>query len=98
MDMGTQVSLTETFNIVTADFMSCGVPVVVSEEVEWMSPRFKVEDPAKAVQIEEKLLWMYSLNHRRVQRLSELLLRKYNNIAYGLWEKYIHDKKHHHKH
>jgi hypothetical protein len=37
MNIGMQVSLTETFNIVAADFVYCGKPVVVSDEIEWVS-------------------------------------------------------------
>lgn len=37
LDIGMQVSLTETFNMVAADYVSAGVPMVVSEEVRWAS-------------------------------------------------------------
>ena len=36
MDLGMQVSFTESFNIVAADFVSCGIPIVVSKEISWM--------------------------------------------------------------
>lgn len=36
MDMGLQVSFSETFNIVAADLISNGVPVVSSSEVPWV--------------------------------------------------------------
>jgi hypothetical protein len=35
MDIGMQVSYSETFNIVAADFISQGVPVVISKELPW---------------------------------------------------------------
>jgi hypothetical protein len=35
MHIGMQVSLTETFNIVSADLASLGVPLVVCEDVDW---------------------------------------------------------------
>jgi hypothetical protein len=38
MDLGMQVSFTETFNIVTADFVANGVPVVASEAIRWLDP------------------------------------------------------------
>lgn len=41
MDLGMQVSFSETFNIVTADMVALGVPVVVSEEVDWITPIFQ---------------------------------------------------------
>jgi hypothetical protein len=37
IDIGLQVSLTETFNVVTADYVTAGVPIVVSKEVKWVS-------------------------------------------------------------
>ena len=50
MDVGLQVSFTETFNIVTADFVSQDIPIVVSNEVEWASCLFKVgTDDAEAI-------------------------------------------------
>ncbi len=41
MDVSMQVSFSETFNIVTADAVSCGVPVVVSNEIGWINDSFK---------------------------------------------------------
>ena len=35
MDLGMQVSLSETFSIVAADMTSVGLPIVVSPEIEW---------------------------------------------------------------
>jgi hypothetical protein len=37
MDIGLQVSLTETFNIVAADFVHCFKPIVISPEISWAS-------------------------------------------------------------
>lgn len=37
LDLGMQCSLTETFNIVSADYVTAGVPIVVSPEVRWVS-------------------------------------------------------------
>lgn len=36
MDIGMQVSYSETFNIVTADMLTSGVPMVVSDEIPWV--------------------------------------------------------------
>jgi hypothetical protein len=44
MDIGLQASLSETFNIVSADFVSQDVPIVTSSEVSWM-PKFFVASP-----------------------------------------------------
>lgn len=36
MDFGSQVSFSESFNIVTADFVTAGIPIVTSDDIEWM--------------------------------------------------------------
>lgn len=43
MDIGLQVSLSESFNIVTADFIAQQIPIVVSDEITWAAPEAKVE-------------------------------------------------------
>lgn len=41
MDLGMQVSFSETFNIVTADFVNEDVPVVTSHEIDWLPKSVK---------------------------------------------------------
>lgn len=41
MDIGLQVSYTESFNIVSSDFVNQGVPIVVSDTIKWMPWFFK---------------------------------------------------------
>jgi hypothetical protein len=41
MDLGLQVSFSETFDIVAADFVFADVPIVGSKEIPWMSPLFQ---------------------------------------------------------
>lgn len=43
LDISMQVSYTETFNIVSADAVWRGVPIVVSHEVEWARPEVKAD-------------------------------------------------------
>lgn len=40
MDLGMQVSYTETFNIVAADMTTAGVPMVVSDQIYWANSLF----------------------------------------------------------
>ena len=54
MDIGLQASFTETFNIVAADFVSQGVPIVVSKEIDWM-PNYFVADHTDAESIFHKM-------------------------------------------
>lgn len=43
MDIGLQVSLTETFNIVAANFASEDIPIVVSPEIDWIPEMFQAD-------------------------------------------------------
>lgn len=54
MDIGLQVSFSETFNIVAADFVSEDVPIVTSKEIDWM-PKFFVADSTKAKKIADTM-------------------------------------------
>lgn len=54
MDVGLQVSFSETFNIVSADHVLVGVPAVTSDEVPWMPKKFHA-DPTNAEDIADKI-------------------------------------------
>ncbi len=54
MDLGMQVSLSETFSIVAADMVNVGIPVVVSKEVGWSS-FISQADPTDSKDIVDKL-------------------------------------------
>ena len=43
MDIGMQVSFTETFNVVAADFVHAQVPVVVSREIDFVVPECRAD-------------------------------------------------------
>ena len=49
MDIGMQVSFSETFNIVTADMVSVGTPVVCSSEIGWVNKKHTLILPAHRV-------------------------------------------------
>ncbi len=54
MDIGLQVSLTETFNIVSADFTRVNVPMVVSDSVFWAWPEI-FANPLSSTDITRKM-------------------------------------------
>ena len=54
MDFGLQVSFSESFNIVAADFVSVGVPIIVSNEIDWM-PRHFWANPNSSEDIESTI-------------------------------------------
>lgn len=54
MDMALQVSFSETFNIVAADCVVTGLPIVVSPEVSWVTPWLQAE-PTDSEDIVQKM-------------------------------------------
>jgi glycosyltransferase involved in cell wall biosynthesis len=58
IDLVFQVSYTETFNVVTADAIAEGVPVVASDAIEWV-PRWwqaRADEPLDVARVAERLL------------------------------------------
>lgn len=80
MDIGLQVSYSETFNIVTADLVSRGVPVVCSSEIPWIPERLQA-DPSSALNIAEVLLSTYG---KSVDSEVESL-REYGRFSKKIW-------------
>lgn len=85
MDMGMQVSLTESFNIVAADFASNNVPIVGSPEIEWMSSMFQA-NPCSIDSIVSTLNLAWSTRIMKTQYLNALGLWNHNRKAKGLWD------------
>lgn len=54
MDLVTQVSFSETFNIVAADAITQGVPTITSKEISWSSCLFRA-DPTESNDIANKM-------------------------------------------
>jgi len=84
MDVGLQVSYTETFNIVAADFVSRHVPLVGSNEIEWLHPWYQA-DPNNVADIAKKLSFAYYAKVLHVHRLNESGLKNYNEKAIEAW-------------
>lgn len=84
INLGLQVSYSETYNIVAADHIDCGVPVVVSDEITFVDPAF-VADPNSVLSIVcamEKAL-SSCVGKRRNTRL----LQQSNEDAREAWER-----------
>lgn len=64
MDIGLQVSMSESFNIVSADFVSEGVPLVTSKEVRWMPKEFQA-DPTNVESIVKAMKKALDKHHAR---------------------------------
>jgi hypothetical protein len=87
MDIGLQVSFSETFNIVGADLLSQGVPLVGSEEIPWKVPMFAA-DATDSYQITGKLLLAYDYPRLNVWT-NQWSLTDYTNKTKNIWTKYF---------
>ena len=73
MDMAMQVSLSETFNIVTADAVMMDVPVVVSPEVFWVDREYQAH-PNNAHEISQRMIeTLYETNDEHAINKTHLL-------------------------
>lgn len=87
LDVGLQASLTESFNIVSADFVSESVPIIVSHDISWMPSSLKIEaTDAKA--IEEKIDKVLK-NRTRFVRDQRKALLEYNEDSLKVWKKFL---------
>jgi len=84
MDVGMQVSFSETFNIVSADFAVSNVPLVVSPEVSWVNKRFQA-DPTSAPDIINALHVAWAGRHEDLQKLNYAGLLAYDAASEVAW-------------
>lgn len=89
MDIGLQCSFSETFNIVSADLISQGVPVVGSKEIPWMS-RFFIADPTNSDDIANALVRTHRFALLNVWKNQDNL-DKYTSLTKQHWLKYFKD-------
>lgn len=84
MDLGLQVSFSETFNIVTADAVSQKVPVVVSNEIPWISSLFRASttDSKDIVRKMETALTLGKFG----SYLNTTGLKNYNRESVDVWK------------
>lgn len=87
MDIGMQCNFSETFNIVGADLISQGVPLVGCSEIPWAMPGFYA-DPNSVVDITKKLHLAYKHPCMNVI-LNQLSLTAYTNRVEAIWTKYF---------
>lgn len=87
MDIGMQVSFSETFNIVGADLVTEGVPLVASDEIPWADVRFCAK-PTETEDIFEKLKLTYNKPQMNVQH-NQKYLNNYTNKTRKIWLAYF---------
>lgn len=82
IDIGMQVSLSETFNVVSADYVTAGLPIVVSDEVKWASWWSKA-DPQCIDNIVHNLHRAYGNN--LLVKWNQHLLKSNSESAQRIW-------------
>lgn len=92
MDIGLQVSFTETFNIVAADFVNNNIPVIVSEEITWVSDFYKAE-PTESKSIINKISQALFFKKFNFQYLSKIKLWFYSFKSEKNWVCFIEEYK-----
>jgi len=94
MDIGLQLSYTESFNIVSADFVNMGVPIVVSETIKWMPHIFKTST-VKYHETIDKIIDIYKWRNSSILRWwARRNLIIYNENAKKDWTKFINKFEH----
>jgi hypothetical protein len=90
MDIGLQSSFSETFNIVGADLISQGVPLVSSREIPWAVPVYEAE-PTESTDIVDKLMLAYRSTWLNV-KTHQWNLTNYTTKTEKIWAKYFKGK------
>ena len=87
MDLGLQCSLTESFNIVSADFASSFVPIVASKDIDWLPKIFRA-DPLSEKDIISKIKLIKFLGKFSTY-INAAFLENYNLKAIDSWRHYL---------
>ena len=85
MDIGLQCNFSETFNIVSADIISQGVPIVGSREIPWASNWFNAR-PTESDEIANVMRRSYKYAKVNVW-LNQRNLTKYTDKTRFIWKK-----------
>ena len=88
MDIGLQVSFSETFNIVSADFVNNNIPVVTSNEVDWVNPVFYA-NPSKVESIVSRMKRALFSSMFKLNFLNKISLWYYSFKSEKIWTKYF---------
>lgn len=93
MTMGMQLSFTESFNIVTSDFIACDVPIIVSPAIDWL---FGMKTSTTNY---DDVIWkitvVYYINkilplRKLMNLINRYSLRSYNKKAKRIWKRFLH--------
>jgi hypothetical protein len=91
MDMGMQLSFTESFNIVTADFINNNKLIIVSDAIEWMPPSMRVST-TDYEEVVEKIIHTYKhRNDNLIKSRQRRHLLQYNKRAEDTWDVFLYE-------
>ena len=88
MDLGLQVSMSETFNIVAADFAFLNVPIIGSKEIEWMNALYQA-NPTDIDSIIGHLEVAWLGRKVNLQKVNSWGLHKYNEHSRHVWKHHL---------
>jgi len=93
MDIGLQVSFSETFNIVSADLISQGIPLVGSSEIPWLMDSTSnitnfTANPTDSKSISHALYYTYKYSTENVLQYQHSLT-EYTSKTKDIWYKYF---------
>jgi hypothetical protein len=89
MDVVMQVSNSETFNIVSADAVAHGVPVLVSDEIPWLDGEYHA-NPNDVHDISHRLMNLYlGSGNGMLQSDQRNQLHKYADRSTWIWGQYL---------
>lgn len=88
MDIGMQVSLSETFDIIAADFVAAGVPLVGSKEIRWLAAAYQC-DATVMKNIVSHLHKAYDCDWINYESLNKHGLIEWNEDASKVWKRLL---------
>lgn len=87
MDLGLQLSFTESFNIVAADFVHENVPIIGGKTIDWL-PDSQISDVEGMEEIIKTMEYSY---HKRllVSKRAVRALNRYNEKSLKVWREFL---------
>ncbi len=87
MDIGLQVSFSETFNIVCCDLLKQGIPIITSTDIVWSDSKYQA-NPTDSLDIVNKMLLTYEDLEENVKS-NVKSLNEYLNKTKEAWYNYF---------
>jgi hypothetical protein len=89
MDIGLQVSFSETFNIVAADFVYHGTPCIGSLSIDWLPRWLQVIDPNDSEEVVNKMAHVRGVFGGATMWYAKKSLAKWNEAAESRWLSFL---------